>query len=105
MKLSLFLFLVASSCIFAASWLGAITRPHYGGTLRIELQAQVASFDPFELGSSESALSTKLQNLLYDRLARLDANGQPQPALALSWERDAQSAKWRLKLRPGVKWH
>ena len=109
MKLSLCRFLVASSWLFIASCLGAATRPHYGGTLRIELRTQVSPFAPSEQPDGAEAdparQDQKLQTLVYDRLVRLDASGRPQPALALSWEHDAQSSKWRLRLRPGVKWH
>jgi len=46
----------------------------------------------------------ELHALIYDRLVRLGPQGQPLPALALSWEHDAQATKWRFKLRSGVKW-
>ena len=36
---------------------------------------------------------------------RLDDHGQPRPALAISWEHDAQSRRWQFRLRPGVKFH
>ena len=98
--------LVAGAVILTASSVGAVTRPHYGGTLRVELQAQVPSFVPSEqLEGEEAELSALLQNLVCDRLVRLDAEGHPQPGLALSWTHDAQNVKWRFTLRPGVKWH
>jgi len=84
---------------------GAATRPRYGGTLRVEIQAKLSTLDAadaLDVGEAEAAL--QLYELTYDRLVCLDAKGQPQPALALSWEHDGQAAKWRFKLRPGVKW-
>lgn len=81
-------------------------RPHYGGTLRVEVQAKVASLHPREwpdVGEADAVL--KLRDLVYDRLVVLDRSGQPQPAMAVSWEHNAGWAKWRFKLRPGVKWH
>ena len=83
----------------------AATRPHYGGTLRVEVQARVSSVDPAEwpdVGEAETIV--KLREMIFDRLLRLDPNGQPQAALALTWEHDAQYRTWLFKLRPGVKW-
>jgi len=107
MRLSRFQFLAASSAAFLAVTAQAATRPRYGGTLRVELQAQVSSLDPAawpEDAASTRALA-KLSDLVYDRLVRFDAQGKFQPALAIRWEHDAQSATWRFYLRPGVKWH
>jgi len=71
----------------------------------VEIQAKVATLEPAESpGVAEAAAVRKLHALIYDRLVRLDPRGQPQPAIALSWEHDEQAAKWRFKLRPGVKW-
>ncbi|MBZ5542921.1 MAG: ABC transporter substrate-binding protein [Acidobacteriia bacterium] len=93
--------------MFLAFAARAATRPRYGGTLRVELQAQISSLDPTT--GPEDAVNTralaKLHELLYDRLVRFDAEGKPQPALAVRWEHDAQSATWRFHLRPGVRWH
>jgi ABC-type transport system substrate-binding protein len=84
---------------------GAATRPRYGGMLQVEIQAKPSTFDPAEpLAVAEAEGVAKLHALIYDHLVRLDPKGQPQPALALAWEHDAQAAKWRFKLRPGVKW-
>jgi peptide/nickel transport system substrate-binding protein len=97
--------LAAGSVACLAVLAAAATRPHYGGTLRVEIQAKVSSLDPSEWPEvAEADAILKLRELIYDRLVRLDRHGQPQPAIALSWERDAQAAQWRLKLRPGVKW-
>ncbi len=85
----------------------AATRPRYGGTLRVELQAQISSLDP--TAGPENAVNAraraKLNDLVFDRLVRFDAQGKIQPALASRWEHDAQSTTWRFYLRPGVKWH
>ncbi|HMD99777.1 MAG TPA: ABC transporter substrate-binding protein [Terriglobia bacterium] len=98
-------FLVASSAACLALAAGAATRPRYGGALRVEIQAKLSTFDPAEpLDVAEAEAVLKLRELIDDHLVRLDPQGQPQPALAISWEHDAQAAKWRFKLRPGVKW-
>lgn len=84
----------------------AATRPHYGGTLRVEMRAKLATLDPTEWPDvAEAAAILKLRELIFDRLVRLDPNGAPQPALALAWEHDAQNRSWQFKLRPAVKWH
>ncbi len=115
-------FLAASSLLFALSSGPAATRPHYGGTLRMEIGVRVLSLDlpvpavaaagsagagssagwPEEYGEARAA--SKLRALVYDRLVRVDSRGQPQPSLAVSWEHDAQSVNWRFKLRSAVKW-
>ena len=98
-------FLAASSVACLALAAGAATRPRYGGTLRVEIPAKPSSFDATDspdVAEAEAAL--KLHALIYDRLVRLDPQGQPEAAIAISWEHDAQAANWRFKLRPGVKW-
>ncbi len=85
----------------------ATTRPHYGGTLRIELRASVASLDPREIPGDrvQAAAATKIYALVYDRLVTLDEHGQPAAALATSWEYDGAFKRWQLRLRPNVKFH
>ncbi len=73
--------------------------------MRVETSARVLSLDPDEWpGLSEADAILKIRELIFDRLVRLDQNGQPQPALALAWEHDAQCRTWQFKLRPAVKW-
>ncbi|MBI3661492.1 MAG: ABC transporter substrate-binding protein [Acidobacteria bacterium] len=85
----------------------ASTRPRYCGTLRVELSARVALLDSAEKPADgpEAIAKQRLLNLAFDPLVRLDANGQPKPALALSWKSDAASKRWEFRLRPGVKFH
>ncbi len=99
--------LAAASVLLVASAAGAATRPHYGGTLRVELRARVASLDPREWPADpvEAAATEKLAALLFDRLVRLDDRGQPEPALAVSWEHDSAAKRWQFRLRVGVKFH
>ncbi len=86
-----------------ASWLSiasAATRPHYGGTLRIEMQARLASFDPAQFAAQEN-----LTALAFDRLVVWNDSAQPQPSLAVSWRHDAEFKRWEFQLRSGVKFH
>lgn len=70
----------------------AATRPHYGGTLRVEMRAARPDEAP-------------LRALAFETLVSLDAGGAPQPRLALSWQHDAGARRWQFNLRPGVKLH
>jgi len=52
----------------------AHTRPHYGGTLHVETQA-----DPWQAADSIG------RRLVFDSLTRVDEPGGVQPALAVRW--------------------
>jgi peptide/nickel transport system substrate-binding protein len=85
--ISFFLVLV---CICA--W--ARTRPHYGGSLHVELAG-----DPWQ-GPDGLA-----RRLVLDGLTTLDANGLVSPALAVEWQSDANDHRWQFRLRQGVHFH
>ena len=72
----------------------ARTRPHYGGTLRVETAG-----DAWERPDGIA------RRLVYDGLTQLDASGALRPALALTWEPDNNSHRWQFRLRPGVHFH
>jgi peptide/nickel transport system substrate-binding protein len=84
----------------------AETRPHYGGTLRVMLQASPSVLDlppnatPVEYWDLARTLS-----LIADTLVRIDAQGRPQPALAVAWQSDVSASRWQFTLRRGVKFH
>jgi len=44
-------------------------------------------------------------SLVGDTLVKLDAQGRPQPALAVAWQSDSTARHWQLTLRRGVKFH
>ena len=69
----------------------ARTRPHYGGTLRVEIEG-----DPWEQSNGIA------RRLVYDGLTRMDAGGIPAPALAVEWKPDNDRHRWQFRLRPGV---
>ena len=90
----------------AACWsVAASTRPKFGGTLRVEMSERVAAVDPrMWPGDSIAAAATeRVDSLVFDRLVRLDERGALQPALAVSWQSDAQAKRWQFRLRDGVK--
>jgi peptide/nickel transport system substrate-binding protein len=104
MRHTRFLFLAAISlCVCASA--DAATRPHYGGTLRIETAARIASFDPGKLPSDPGglALAGKLLFLVGDRLVSIDQRGRVRPSLATHWQAARGDRVWTFDLRDGVK--
>jgi peptide/nickel transport system substrate-binding protein len=81
-------FLILATALSAA----ARTRPHYGGTLRVEIAG-----DPWERPAGVA------RRLVYDGLTQLDASGALRPALALTWEQDNNFHRWQFRLRPSVR--
>lgn len=81
------------------------TRPRYGGTLRVKVQARLDALEPRRLfaESREQNAAEKLLPLVFDGLVSRDANGRPQPRLATSWTQDAAYKHWEFRLRPGAK--
>ena len=85
--ISFFLVLV---CVCA--W--ARTRPHYGGSLRVEIAG-----DPWQ---NPDGLARRL---VLDGLTALDANGLVGPALAVDWQSDDSDHRWQFRLRQRVHFH
>ena len=72
-----------------------------GGTLRLGIGGDLV-VDPVE-ASLASSSDQMVLDLLHDGLTRLDAAGEPRPALASAWRsNDAQTA-FRFTLRPDAK--
>jgi MarR-like DNA-binding transcriptional regulator SgrR of sgrS sRNA len=74
--------------------LAARTRPHYGGTLRVEIEG-----DPW---AQHGGLARRL---MFDGLTRMDADGTTRPALAVRWKSENDDHRWQFWLRPGVHFH
>jgi len=72
----------------------ARTRPHYGGTLRIETEA-----DPWQ------KFASPVRRLVFEGLTRVDGSGTLRPALAIDWKSDSEDHRWRLQIRAGVHFH
>jgi ABC-type transport system substrate-binding protein len=66
---------------------------------------RVTSIDPrqWPTESRRASAAERVESLVFDRLVRLDDHGQPQPALAISWEHDLLSKRWQFRLRRDVK--
>jgi peptide/nickel transport system substrate-binding protein len=69
----------------------ARTRPHYGGTLRVEVEG-----DPLRKPAGMA------WRLMLDGLTRLDSEGAPGSSLAVRWASDDGGHRWQFWLRPGV---
>jgi len=100
--LAIFILLGTTTSILKAA---PSTLPVYGGTLRVQIHGRIATIDPrqWPAGSEHTAAVERVAPLVFDRLVRLDDHGAPQPALATSWQYDAQSKRWQFLLRKGVK--
>jgi peptide/nickel transport system substrate-binding protein len=76
--------------------------PKRGGTLAIGLAQDPAIVDPIRTGTfTERQLSTPVYEALFD----IDASGQAAPLLAESFTVSEDVKTWRIKLRPGIKFH
>jgi peptide/nickel transport system substrate-binding protein len=81
------------------------TRPQRGGTLRVQMSERLATLDPRQWpeAPAQAASAERVGSLIYDRLVRFEEHGSLQPALAVSWQHDAQFKRWQFRLREGVK--
>src|ERR1700688_1676296 len=100
-----FVALLALGAIAIVPNAAASARPQIGGALRVQMTERVATIDPRQWPSAPgpAVAAERLESLVFDRLVRLDERGAPQPALAISWQHDAQSKRWQFRLRDGVK--
>ena len=87
---------VAISCLIAVLALpvAARTRPHFGGTLRVEIEGE-----PWQRPGGVA------RRLVFDGLTAMSADGTPQPALAVDWKSEDNDHRWQFRLRPGVRFH
>jgi len=101
MRLTGFPLLVASSLLWTLS-ASAGTRPHYGGTLHVEMRAAPTSLDPWDSSQVDGLELRNLFNLMFDTLVLLDEQGRPEPALATSWQAEPGNQRWQFYVRRGV---
>jgi len=101
MRLIAFPLLAASSLLWAAGASAAV-RPHYGGTLHVEMRAAPMSLDPAESSQRDWFGFHDVCTLMFETLVSLDEQGKPQPELASSWQADPGSQRWQFFLRRGI---
>jgi peptide/nickel transport system substrate-binding protein len=99
-----------SSVIIGTFAAKAETRPQYGGTLHIAMQAAPTALDPKDTDSAggaqpDSSSQRSLDMLIFDTLVNIDENLQIQPALATAWQALPGNQRWQLRIRRGVKFH
>ena len=80
---------LALACLTLSA--GARTRPHYGGTLRIETQG-----DAWQMPDGIA------RRLVLDTLTTVSDTGGIQPALAVRWESQNGAHRWEFWIRTGV---
>jgi ABC-type transport system substrate-binding protein len=101
---------VAAACLLSGiifSPARASERPRYGGVLRVEMRARVNSMDPrgWNPDAADAGATERLLGLVFERLVRMNDAGQPHPALAATWQHDANFTHWQFQIRAGVKFH
>ena len=83
----------------ALALLPAATRPHYGGTLHVQILDALATLEPGEPARNRVA------GLIVETLVDLDDRGVPRPKLAIAWQHDADARRWSFTLRQRVAFH
>jgi len=101
MRLTGFPLFVASSLLCGLS-ASAVTRPHYGGTLHVEMRTAPASLDPADSNQADWFESRNFFSLMFDTLGSLDEQGKPEPVLASSWQVEPGNQRWQFFVRHGV---
>ena len=97
----LFLALISGACAARAE-----TRPHYGGTLRVEMQSAPNALALPDASDPASYWDiARVLSLVGDTLVRVDAEDRPQPGLATAWRHDSTMRHWEFTLRPGIRFH
>jgi ABC-type transport system substrate-binding protein len=79
--------------------LPAATRPHYGGTLRVQIQDALPSLEPGEPNRD------RITSLIAETLVELDDRGAPRLKLVTYLQHDADAKRWSFTLRPRVVFH
>lgn len=102
MRLTGFRWIVISS-VLAASAAVAATRPHYGGTLRVQMASTLSTLDPADSNQKDALAARNVFDLIFDTLVVLNDRGEPQPGLAISWQSEPGNQRWQFVLRPGVR--
>jgi len=102
MKLIGFPLLVFLNLLSAPAAAAAI-RPHYGGILHVQMESAVSSLDPLDSDQGDTLVADNVFGLMFDTLVRLNDRGEPQPALASSWQVEASNQRWEFTLRPGTR--
>ncbi len=93
---------LAASSVLLFALAQAETRPQYGGTLHVAMQAAPSTLDPAD-DSQDSCGRRSITSLLFDTLVTMDDAGRAKTGLAESWQASRANQRWELRLREGVK--
>src|SRR3954469_24188871 len=74
--------------------------PKEGGSIKIGVEADIASLDP--AGALAQVSDYDIALAIYDPLVDYDANGDLAPSLATKWSGSPDLRTWTLELRTGV---
>jgi ABC-type transport system substrate-binding protein len=101
MKLTVFPLIVLINALVASPAAAAI-RPHYGGTLHVQMEGAVNSLDPMDSDPRDRLATRNVCSLIFDTLVALNDRGERQPALAITWQAEPGNQRWEFTLRPGT---
>lgn len=73
-----------------------------GGTLTTPLGADAHALNPFTWGTTYEAYVIEH---IYDALAMLDVDNQPQPVMATGWSHTEDNVNWTFNIHDNIKWH
>jgi peptide/nickel transport system substrate-binding protein len=99
--------LAIASALAVAAPVARAARPHYGGTLSVQIEGTIHAFDPGAPAADATidATAARVLPLVFETLVAIDPDGGLRPMLATAWEHDGRSGRWRFHLRGGVKLH
>src|SRR5690348_5243040 len=83
--------------LIAAPPARARTRPHYGGSIVIELREPAMELDPASAQTSPE-IRAQILPLLFETLTTLDDHGTARPLLASGWRR-IHATRWAFTFR------
>jgi peptide/nickel transport system substrate-binding protein len=83
----------------------AVPRPEAGGAYVEGLTSLPQQLNPLVSDPARDPAAADIRALLFDGLMRIGPDGLPEPALARSWDVDADGQVYTFTLRADVAWH
>ena len=96
--------LVAGGTVVAPSRSARADTPQSGGHLRLGI-TDSSSDETLDMTLATTIVPGVAAGALYNNLVEVDANNEPIPELAESWEASADARRWVFTLRQGVEFH
>lgn len=76
--------------------------PKTGGSITVGLEADESGFNPASASTRWDISGTEIGLAIYDPITAFDAQGNPQPYLAKSFEHNATYTEWTITMRSGI---